>query len=144
MARLATLLAPLRSRAVGSRRCWLSSSNVVRCHHPIKLRLLLDLFQQAITDAEPLGDDPLLHDLFNSCKASSLRDRDAHTLADPFRVMDAFAITHLIQLILAEMHPRFQREFHPAQPAGNRQQPVADALSQMRRSFLKAMLKAGR
>ena len=50
-------------------------------------------------------------------------------LADPFQVMDAFAITHLLQLVLAEMHPTgFSVEFHPAQPARNRQQPVVERL----------------
>ena len=49
------------------------------------------------------------------------------SLADPFQVMNAFAITQLVQLVLAEMHPTgFSMKFHPAQPARNRQQPVVE------------------
>ena len=50
-------------------------------------------------------------------------------LADPFQVMDTFAITHLVQLVLAEMHPTaFSMEFHPAQPTRNRKKPVVQRL----------------
>ena len=40
-------------------------------------------------------------------------------LADPFQVMDAFAISHLVQLVLAEMHPTgFSVSFTLRSPPG--------------------------
>ena len=46
-------------------------------------------------------------------------------LANPFQVMEAFSISHLIQLVLTEGQTTgFGVKLHPAESAGDRQKPV--------------------